>query len=158
MKCWALQERRVRERRPLIGRDDEWRTIQPVADQSLAGEGHAVTIVGDVGLGKSRLLEEVMAYWTEPGRLSLSATCPSFGRHTPYLPWLDLLRALFGFNPADPSPVKLDKIATVLQAADPGLARLDDADRSADGLRCRGNATWFARSTLRRASGPFSVL
>jgi predicted ATPase/class 3 adenylate cyclase len=115
----GLQERRVRERRPLIGRDAEWRTIQSVADQSLAGHGQVLTIVGDVGLGKSCLLDELTAYWSRPGASSLCVTCPSFGRHTPYLPWLDLLRALFGFNPADSVPVKLDKITALLQEADP---------------------------------------
>ncbi len=114
----GLQERRVRERRPLIGRDDEWRMVQSVADQSLAGHGQALTIVGDVGLGKSRLVDELTAYWSRPGTSSLCVTCPSFGRHTPYLPWLDLLRALFGFNPADSALVKLDKIAALLQEAD----------------------------------------
>ena len=114
----ALQERRVHERRPLIGRDSEWRTIQSLADQSLAGKGQVITIAGDVGLGKSRLLDELTAYWTKQGALGVSATCPSFGRHTPYLPWLDLLRTLFGLNPADTTSVKLDKIAALLQETD----------------------------------------
>jgi len=111
---------RVREHRPLIGRDDEWQTIHALTDLGLADETWVLTIVGDVGLGKSRLLDEVTAHWAdEHGSLSLSATCPSFGRHTPYLPWLDLLRALFGFNTADSDQVKLEKIEALLQEIDP---------------------------------------
>ncbi|HEY72959.1 MAG: hypothetical protein B6I35_01315 [Anaerolineaceae bacterium 4572_32.2] len=115
----GLQERRTRERRPLIGRDEEWQTIRQLTDRSLDGQTQVLTIVGDVGLGKSRLLEELMAYWADQGALGLIVACPSFGRHTPYLPWLDLLRDLFGFNPADSTPVKLEKIKTLLQEIAP---------------------------------------
>ena len=115
----GLQERRARERRPLVGRDDEWQAIHELTDLALAGETQVLTIVGDVGLGKSRLLDEVTAHWTGHGALSLSANCPSFGRHTPYLPWLDLLRDLFGFNPTDSNQVKLEKIEALLREVDP---------------------------------------
>ena len=115
----GLQERRARERRPLIGRDAEWQTIHTVSELAQAGQTQILVILGDVGLGKSRLLDELTAHWTEHGALSLWATCPSFGRHTPYLPWIDLLRALFGFNPADSNSVKLEKVAVLLQEVDP---------------------------------------
>jgi len=115
----GLQERRARERRPLVGRDDEWQAIHELTDLALAGETQVLTIVGDVGLGKSRLLDEVTAHWTGHGALSLSANCPSFGRHTPYLPWLDLLRDLFGFNPTDSNQVRLEKIEALLREVDP---------------------------------------
>ena len=115
----GLQERRARERHPLIGRDEEWQTIRQLAERSLGGKTQALTIVGDVGLGKSRLLEEVMIYWSDQGALGLIAACPSFGRHTPYLPWLDLLREICGFNPADSTSVKLEKIESLLQEIDP---------------------------------------
>jgi len=115
----GLQERRIRDRRPLIGRDPEWRTIRTLAEESLSGATRVLTLVGDVGIGKSRLLDEALAYWAERGALTLSATCPSFGRHVPYLPWLDVLRALFGFDPNDSNADKLDKIEAGLQKADP---------------------------------------
>jgi class 3 adenylate cyclase/predicted ATPase len=115
----GLQEQRARERRPLIGRDDEWRSVDVLIHRSLTGETRVLTVAGDAGLGKSRLLDEIAAHWSEAhGALSIGATCPSFGRHTPYLPWLDLLRALCGLNPADSDGVKLDKITALLVEVD----------------------------------------
>jgi predicted ATPase/class 3 adenylate cyclase len=116
----GLQERRVRERRPLIGRDEEWERIHALSELGLAGDSQVVTIAGDAGLGKSRLVDEVTAHWSEEhNALSIRTNCPSFGRHTPYLPWLDLLRALLGFNPADSDQVKLEKIEALLLEIDP---------------------------------------
>jgi len=116
----GLQERRVREQRPLIGRDEEWQTIRALAERALAGETQVLNVVGDVGLGKTRLLDELTAHWTKDhGGLSLGTVCPSFGRHTPYQPWLDLLRALFDFDPADSNRVRLEKVAALMQAVDP---------------------------------------
>ena len=115
----GLQERRARERRPLVGRDEEWQIIHELTDRGLGGETQVLTIIGDVGLGKSRLLEELTAHWSEHGALSLNAGCPSFGRHTPYLPWLELLREFFAFNPPDSNQVKLAKIEALLHQVDP---------------------------------------
>jgi class 3 adenylate cyclase/tetratricopeptide (TPR) repeat protein len=116
----GVQERRAPERRPIIGRDAEWAVIHARTDQALGGEAQIITLVGNAGLGKSRFLEEVVAHWREEhSALSVGASCPSFGRHTPYLPWLDVLRLFFGLNPADTTPVKLDKIEALLQEVDP---------------------------------------
>jgi class 3 adenylate cyclase len=118
----GLQERRARavHRHPLIGRDAEWQTVHGLTDLALGGETRVLTIAGAVGLGKSRFLEEVTAHWSEEhGALSIGATCPSFGRHTPYLPWLDILRAFFGFDPADSNQVRLEKIEALLVESDP---------------------------------------
>ena len=115
----GLQERRAGVRRPMIGRDGEWQTIRGVADECMSGVTRVLTIVGEVGLGKSRLLDELLAYWTGRGALSLCAACPSFGRHTPYQPWLDVLRTLFGWKPEDSNAAKLSKIEVALQQADP---------------------------------------
>ena len=112
--------RAVRERRPLVGRDREWQAVHALTDASLAGTPQILTIVGSVGLGKSRLLEEISAHWTEAhGARCISATCPSFGRHTPYLPWLDLLREVLAIGPADDDQTKIARIDDRLCALDP---------------------------------------
>src|SRR4029077_19889262 len=49
---------------PLVGRDREMATLRRVVDEALEGRGGMVALIGDPGLGKSRLIEETRAYWS----------------------------------------------------------------------------------------------
>ena len=48
---------------PLIGRDKELSRVLAAADSAIAGKGQIVSIIGEAGLGKSRLLDELRAKW-----------------------------------------------------------------------------------------------
>lgn len=111
-----------RQRRPLIGRNDEWKQIQSAADDALMGQTKHLSLTGDAGLGKSRLVEELVAYWSGHGASAYAATCPSYGRHTPYLPWIDLLRDLFGLTGSDSDLERREKIETRMRATNPDWA------------------------------------
>ena len=50
---------------PLIGRDLELGRLKAAIDQVREGRGHIVCLIGEAGLGKSRLLSELRAYWLE---------------------------------------------------------------------------------------------
>ncbi len=116
------QRRDRRARRLLIGRDKEWQQVQTLADDALLGQRQLLLLSGDAGLGKSRLVEELTAYWLGRGATAFSATCPSYGRHTPYLPWIDLLRDLFGLAPGDSDLARQEKIETRMRAINPEWA------------------------------------
>ncbi len=119
-KAEGVRENQVRERRPLIGREVPWTTVHDLSEQALDGETRVLTLVGNVGLGKSRLLAELAAHWLEEhNALSVEAACPSFGRHTPYLPWRNLIRPLFGLERDDTTADKLAKITARLMEIDP---------------------------------------
>ena len=49
---------------PLIGRGDEIETLRQVITEVRQGRGHVVCLIGEAGLGKSRLLEELRAEWS----------------------------------------------------------------------------------------------
>ncbi len=116
----GVREQRAHERRPLVGREMTWATIHDLSEQALAKETRILTLVGNVGLGKSRLLAELAVHWLEEhGALSVETACPSFGRHTPYLPWRNLLRPLFGLEANDTPAEKLEKIDACLTDIDP---------------------------------------
>lgn len=52
---------------PLVGRDQELAALKTAVDQLRQGRGQIVCLIGEAGLGKSRLLEELRAYWLMHG-------------------------------------------------------------------------------------------
>ena len=53
---------------PLIGRVEARRNLSAAIDRTLRGNGQIVTIIGEVGMGKSRLIAEMRAEWDEKTR------------------------------------------------------------------------------------------
>jgi ABC-type oligopeptide transport system substrate-binding subunit/class 3 adenylate cyclase len=83
---------------PLVGREAEFAALREALEGLSGGVGGVVTVVGEAGIGKSRLVAEVRKQaldldltpqWVE-GR------CLSYGRSIAYLLWLDVLRGLLG--------------------------------------------------------------
>ena len=79
---------------PLVGRETEFRALRGTIERLRSGSGGITTVVGEAGLGKSRLVAEVRAWaadveWVE-------GCCLSYGSTVAYLPWLDMLRGLVG--------------------------------------------------------------
>ena len=109
-------------RSPLIGRDEEWETVWRVARQAARGNLQVLDIHGEMGLGKSRVVEELIDHWNGRGGITLFAGCPSYGRHTPYAPWVIILRQLFGLRDDDSDQERREKISGRLVAANPEWA------------------------------------
>jgi DNA-binding winged helix-turn-helix (wHTH) protein/tetratricopeptide (TPR) repeat protein/predicted Ser/Thr protein kinase len=90
-----------------IGRDREVSLLDGLLTQVFAGKGHAVSVVGEPGMGKSRLVHEAtaaMASRPEPAVI-LEGRCVSYGSLIPYLPLIDLLRAHCHIAETDPPDV-----------------------------------------------------
>ena len=76
----------------LAGRDLELNTLVAASRAAAAGQGRFVSIVGDAGAGKSRLLYE-FARRIDPSRFDvIRGRCQSFGEDVPYLPFIDALK------------------------------------------------------------------
>ncbi|MEO6064952.1 MAG: adenylate/guanylate cyclase domain-containing protein, partial [Lysobacterales bacterium] len=84
----------------LIGRDRELETLRTALDDARAGTGRAVEIVGEAGLGKTRLLNALSDHAT--GFRVLHAVCEAYTASTPYALWRELLRELMDFGRDDP--------------------------------------------------------
>ena len=106
---------------PMIGRESEWNEVRSIARRSAAGQTLVLSICGDVGLGKSRLLAELVREWNTEYGASSNVRCPSFGRHAPYLPWLPILRELIGLHSDASGPERLEQIGHALHDLDPTL-------------------------------------
>jgi len=75
-----------------VGRDQELATVQHALAQAGAGQGQVVALVGEAGVGKSRLVYEVVhAHQTQGWRVLESASV-SYGKATPYFPVIELLK------------------------------------------------------------------
>ena len=97
----ALTGRDKRPRTPFLGRVHELATLQAALAQVEDGRGQVVGIVGEPGMGKSRLLAEWRHSLAAQQVTYLEGHCWSYGMAMPYLPVLDLLRAQCGITPAD---------------------------------------------------------
>jgi len=93
----AAAENVVPERRTaLVGRDEEMAGLLGALDDALAGRGRLVSIVGESGLGKSRLIDELMADPRVRGARVGRVRCTPYDQHRAYGAIGDLLRRVVG--------------------------------------------------------------
>jgi DNA-binding NtrC family response regulator/tetratricopeptide (TPR) repeat protein len=105
-----------------VGRRQEMAVLQSRLEAALRGQGQLVSIVGDAGIGKSRLLYEFRQSLGGNQVAYLEGRCLSYGTPIPYLPVLDLIRAVCGIIEADDAEGSAEKIRHALGRAgmDPG--------------------------------------
>ncbi|MBM3224854.1 MAG: hypothetical protein FJZ47_13755, partial [Candidatus Tectomicrobia bacterium] len=87
-----LQAAVVRGLSPFVGREAEVEAVHQALERARAGQGQVVALVGEAGVGKSRLVYEVSHTHRTQGWLVLESTSVSYGKATPYFPVLDLLK------------------------------------------------------------------
>jgi class 3 adenylate cyclase/tetratricopeptide (TPR) repeat protein len=105
---------------PFTGRDTELGQLQRTLGQALAGHGQVVALLGEPGIGKSRLFREFIVD-AHAQCLVLEAHCLPHGRSLPYLPLIALLRDVFGIVAEDEQDVRHRKMADRVAALDPAL-------------------------------------
>ena len=85
-----------------VGRTRELTTLRGLLGEVEDGRGQVVGMVGEPGMGKSRLVYEFRCSVHERRLTYLAGRCFSYGSNTPYLPVLDLLRYHCGLTTAIP--------------------------------------------------------
>ncbi len=104
-----------------VGRDEELDVLGSALDEARVGKGGVLAFVGEPGVGKSRLYREFTHSSRTEGTLVLEATSVSFGKATPWLPVIDLLKSYFHLEPNDDPRVIGQTVARKLLSLDPGL-------------------------------------
>jgi class 3 adenylate cyclase/predicted ATPase len=116
-----------------VGRDTEVAALVQALAQAEVGHGQVVAVVGEAGVGKSRLVYEwIHAHHTQGWRVLESASV-SYGTATPYFPVLDLLRRYARVDERDDTRTIRAKVTgqvltldeTLQDAVPPLLALLD---------------------------------
>ena len=103
-----------------VGRARELGLLWSRLEDALRGHGQVVGLLGEAGIGKSRLLHEFRERLLgEPERrvTYLEGRCQSYASATPYFPIMDILRANFRVAEGDGPDVIAEKIRSALQEA-----------------------------------------
>src|SRR5215467_2691922 len=90
-----VQAAAVRGLTPLVGRRREIEVFSKLVEEAGSGKGQILAMVGEPGLGKSRLVHEFTRHQLRPGWLVLEGTSVSYGKATPYFPLIEILRRYF---------------------------------------------------------------
>ena len=75
-----------------VGRNAEMHALQQALEKAGVGHGQIVALVGEPGVGKSRLFYEFTRSHRTQGWLILESGSASYGKATPYLPVIDLVK------------------------------------------------------------------
>ncbi|HMB84889.1 MAG TPA: adenylate/guanylate cyclase domain-containing protein, partial [Methylomirabilota bacterium] len=106
-----------------VGRTTEMAHLIGAMGRARAGHGQLVAVLGEAGVGKSRLCYEFTHSPDVREWVVLETGAVSYGRGTSYSPVVDLLKQYFGIEGRDDHPRVREKVAEKLMALDPALAR-----------------------------------
>jgi class 3 adenylate cyclase/tetratricopeptide (TPR) repeat protein len=116
-----LQAAAARGLTRFVGRRTEMDAIQRAFQQAGAGHGQVVALVGEPGVGKSRLVWEVTHSPLTQGWQIIESGSLSYGKATSYLPVIDLLKGYFGLGAYDDDRDIQRKISSKLADLDADL-------------------------------------
>lgn len=95
--------------------------LKETYDRVLSGSGQVVGIVGEAGVGKSRLLFEMRNRLAPDEAVYLEGRCLHFGGAMAYLPVLDILRAYFDIQDGDREAIVKKKMRDIIARLDENL-------------------------------------
>ena len=145
-----LQALAARGLTPFVGRRTEQQALRDTLARAGTGRGQLMAVIGEPGVGKSRLLAAFLSSPLTQGWMILEAHAVSYRQATPYLPIRGLLQAFFRIDERDEEGTireKVDKCLTLdialqptrspvlalldVSVDDPGWQALDPAQRRA---------------------------
>jgi class 3 adenylate cyclase/tetratricopeptide (TPR) repeat protein len=104
-----------------VGRQAEVEVMRQAHALAGAGHGQLVAVMGEPGVGKTRLVYEFLcAPWTQ-GWLLLESQADSYGKAIPYHPVRELLKAYFQLEARDDAGRMCEKVTGKLRMLDPAL-------------------------------------
>ncbi len=106
---------------PMVGRQAELSLAEEKITQVLAGNGQVLVINAEAGMGKTRLLAEIVPLAEDRGLTILAGECQSYGTHTSYLVWQSTWSGFYGLTHSMSQSEMIAHLETELQRLDPSL-------------------------------------
>ncbi len=104
-----------------VGRTEEMGALEDALELAKGGEGRAVGLIADPGVGKSRICHEFVQRCREDGVEVFQAQAQAHGQAVPFMPVLQMLRSFFGIGEGEPEQLAREKIAGRALLLDPGF-------------------------------------
>jgi adenylate cyclase len=102
---------------PLIGRNDQLLQLEHDINGLFKGKGKTIILIGEAGVGKSRLIEELLSYSLSRGLEQAkvvnwcSGYCSPY-KETMYLPFIEIIKQICGIEPGDSEKTIQEKLLT----------------------------------------------
>ena len=116
-----LQASAARGLTRFVGRQQELAALQQALERAGESHGQVVAVVGEAGVGKSRLVYEFVHSHHTPGWLVLESASVSYGKATPYFPVIDLLKRYSHVEERDDTRTIRAKVTGQVLTLDPAL-------------------------------------
>ena len=105
---------------PLVGRDEELGRLRRIFDEAVTGRAcRLATVIADAGLGKTRLVSELLDRETGRARI-LWARCLPYGEGITFWPVAEMVKAEAGIGETDPPEDARSKVRDLVAAAEDG--------------------------------------
>ncbi|HMT22512.1 MAG TPA: AAA family ATPase, partial [Promineifilum sp.] len=105
---------------PLVGRDRELGQLTAALDELRAGRGSIVSIIGEAGLGKSRLVAEALQSVTDGAVRCLEGKSQSYETATPYAPFVGILARSANLTPESTDAEQYAQLRAAVERLLPG--------------------------------------
>ena len=109
---------------PFVGRESELQQLLKCYERVKKGQGQVVGIVGEPGVGKSRLVLRMKEAIPQDECTCLQGECLHYGESIPYLPVLDILRSYFGLEEGESEPTAKKRMKEKVRRLDHRLENL----------------------------------
>jgi class 3 adenylate cyclase/tetratricopeptide (TPR) repeat protein len=102
---------------PFVGREDELRLLMNRWEHALEGEGQVTLIVGEAGIGKSRLVQRFHEQIAGTPHTWIEAAAGAFFQNTPFYAVAEMLRELLAWRGDESAEEQLTQLETRLELA-----------------------------------------
>jgi predicted ATPase len=113
-----------RDLTPLVGRDEELALLQRRWQQAKAGEGRVVVLIGEPGIGKSRLAQAMLQQPAGEPHTSLRYFCSPHHQASALHPFITQLEHAAGFRRDDVPEARLAKLEALLARSNAGAEEI----------------------------------